>query len=340
MAGATIDDVFEQLLGLEDFDGVPRPLVCRVRDGATAHILPQSYPDIRVPESERAGWLAATVKSWQSSVRSQGAPFNHGERLRRYGPDVMDQIRVAGATLAAKPASSRAVAVLLRPESDLRGEDRLFPAFILLHATVRGNLLDIVAYFRKQEMPHWWPVNMAELAAIQEELVAAAVREHPAVTAGSITTITSMPAAGPGVPDVLIPWVDLHAGDPAVLVEIIAPLVLAAPDARERWDIAFRDWAPGAAVPLDADPVPTVGLGVLIGLLDGLRPVFPVAAVPAVAELSRVLSNIHRANERYKEGMNGDARARLRTTWREDVNRELVHMDRAIGMILSRRPEA
>lgn len=340
VSGKTIDDVFEQLMGLGDFAHVALPLVCRVVEGATAHSLPRNYPDMRVPVEDRPAWLDATISWWQGADKGQSAAFNHGERLRKYGPDALDQVQRAGETLANKPGSSRAVAVLLRPESDL-SEDKLYPAFVFLQATVRKNKLDLVAYFRKQEMPHWWPVNMAELATIQDELLAQVKKRHSQVSAGSITSITAMPGAGDGVPDVLIPWLDLHSDYPARIVGIITPLVVAHADiARDTWGQAFRDWVPAEGLPLDADPVPTVGLKILVGLLSALRDVFPEAAQSAVDDLSRALNNIYRANVHYKDGMNLDARPELRTAWRNDLHGELAHMNGAIEAILKSRTVA
>jgi hypothetical protein len=53
-----------------------------------------------------------------------------------------------------------------------------FPAFTLVQLQKRKQgsavFLDVVGVFRKQDLDYWWPVNMAELARIQEHALEAA----------------------------------------------------------------------------------------------------------------------------------------------------------------------
>jgi len=165
----TADAAYQQLRDLRA-DGTNRAVVSVVEDPTSTARLPTNYPKPRaVPP------LKMMVDWWQhprpEAIHSFSGPeFNHGERLY-YGRE--DAIKQAVRALP----SSKAIALLIWPEE--AGDDaQQFPAFTLVQLQQRQAggyvYLDVVGVFRKQDLDYWWPVNMAELAQIQERALEAA----------------------------------------------------------------------------------------------------------------------------------------------------------------------
>lgn len=326
VSGPTIDDVFEQLLGLGDLSGCVRPLVCRIADGSSALALPRSYPDSPFPADVTDGWLKETVSWWQRAPRGPGATFNHGERLKHRDGEELDQIERAAKALATDTESSRGVAVLVHPRTDLV-ENATFPSFVMLHATVTGTAptrrLDLVAYFRKQEIPHWWPINMAELATIQQQMIQIMDGESRTVHPGSLTTVTSIPVAGAGIPFVGVPWLDRVADKPSEMLALISPLLTRDRDqAITAWKLAMADWALGHTPPADGEPVPLEGLEAVADLINGLSDAFGDQRVSEVAALLRALRALASANTIYRSAIRTKNRGAARTTWVKTVHEE------------------
>jgi 3',5'-cyclic AMP phosphodiesterase CpdA len=326
VAGPTIDDVFEQLLGLGDLTGCVRPLVCRIADGSSALALPRSYPDSPFPADVTDGWLKDTVSWWQRAPRGPGATFNHGERLKHRDGEELDQIERAAKALATDIESSRGVAVLVQPRTDLV-ENATFPSFVMLHATVTGiaqsRRLDLVAYFRKQEIPHWWPINMAELATIQQQMIQIMDGESRTVHPGSLTSVTSIPVAGAGIPFVGVPWLDRVADKPSDLLALVSPLLTRNRDQTiAAWHLAMADWALGHTPPADGEPVPLEGIEAVADLINGLLDAFGPQRVGAVSALLRALRVLASANTIYRSAIRTKNRSAARTTWIKTVDEE------------------
>ncbi|MBX3099580.1 MAG: metallophosphoesterase [Salinibacterium sp.] len=335
VAGANVNEVFEQLLGLGDLSGSARPLVCRIADGASALRLPTSYPDSPFPADIAESWLADTVGWWQRAPRGLGASFNHGERLKYRDGEEFDQIERAACALAKDTGSSRGVAVLVHPRTDLV-DDAAFPSFVMLHATVTGfgsrKQLDLVAYFRKQEIPHWWPVNMAELATIQETMIdIMAANARPGVRPGSLTSVTSIPVVGEGIPFVSVPWIDRSADNPGALLSLVTPLLVGdATGAETTWEVALGDWALGDQPPADGEPIPLEGIQALIVLLDGLSEAFGPTREATLRVLVKSLKTISHENASYRAALHGKKRAEARIRWVRAVNEERTILRSAV----------
>jgi 3',5'-cyclic AMP phosphodiesterase CpdA len=335
IGGSNVEQVFEQLIGLGDLSDCVRPLVCRIEDGQSALRLPSRYPDQSFSAEQAKSWLGETVAWWQRAPRGPGATFNHGERLRQRDGEEFDQIEHAALALASDPSSSRAVAVLVHPRKDLVDKAR-FPSFVMLHATVTGVRsalqLDVVAYFRKQEIPHWWPVNMAELATIQGQMVEIIRPSRPGITSGSITSVTSIPVAGEGIPFVGVPWLDRNADNPRELLSLVAPILSGDIEkADEAWTRAMADWAMGDTPPLDGEPVPLEGLKALGELLNGIADAFGPDQVEPMGRLDRSLRALVRVNAAYRVAQGGPARAAERVKWICDVREERDSIRRALA---------
>ena len=74
-----------------------------------------------------------------------------------------------------------------------------------------GERLDCFAYFRKQEMQYWWPVNVAELARIQE-VSAPGGRGRPSWANRDVRGYRGV--GGRRLPRVAVPVVDLLVEEP------------------------------------------------------------------------------------------------------------------------------
>jgi 3',5'-cyclic AMP phosphodiesterase CpdA len=157
-------------------------LVCEVDGPENAMTLPDDYGPTTM--DDRQSWFEELVAWWQrprSRLVAEGVrPFNHGSRIYgRWG----DQVERAAAALNADSHTSRALVLLVAPREtgrypdDRRSPDEgSYPAFTLVEFALtnrRGrNQLDCFAYYRKQEMQFWWPVNLGELSLLQEAMLA------------------------------------------------------------------------------------------------------------------------------------------------------------------------
>lgn len=335
------DGVLRRLLvlgaGVAD---LPRPVVCRVRDGASALVIPPSYAG--APTDDRQSWFQDIVRWWQAADAGRTGRWNHGERIRSWD-GALDQVGRAVAALADKPGSSRALVVLTDPAADLAAGAE-FPAFVSAQFLLHEGVLDVVGYFRKQEMPHWWPVNVAELALLQRDVAIGLEDRDVPATAGSITTVTAMPVAGRPLPRVAVPSLDRFADSPTGVLPLLLPLLSeavvpleAVAAAESAWAAALTDWVPAGAGPApDGDPVPIVGLDLLIATANELMAVLGVARTAAHAELVDVLTLLRAANVEYDQ-LRGDAGRRQRhEQWRDAVLPLVERLKQVVAALLHR----
>ena len=139
--------------------------------------MPNNYPMSEpIEPGARQEWLRELVGWWQlgRSKLEQRMPFVHGTRLRRYGGKI-DQIERIKKLL--EKASTRALAVLVDPFRDFTadGSGEQFASFSLVEFKRRslGNgrhSVEVIAFYRAQEFARWWPINVAELRALQVEV--------------------------------------------------------------------------------------------------------------------------------------------------------------------------
>lgn len=307
--------------------------------------MPENYPDAPgdLPAQE---WFSATVNWWQQPRAGRSAAFNHGQRLLAYGsidPKVQlngfDQIQAAAEALDSKAESSRAIAVLVDPISDLKAKRPLFPAFVLVQFQIVGTRLDVTAYFRKQEMPHWWPVNVGELAKLQFDVIDALTERGKPLSPGAITTVTAMPVTGGSVPRVAVPDLDRRADDSTGMLDLVLPLYdLAAPstDVVARWREAFTDWIPGEKPPADGDPIPLFGLRELLAVLDAVIAISPTST--AIRNLRTEIHVLRAECEIYDKTEESDRR-KVRETWRKAVAAHTRKIDTLVFEIVGSKPK-
>lgn len=183
--------------------------------------IPSEYPapsSLEGPARNR--WFDELAGWWQErhSRLENRVPYHHGSRLHRYG-GVLDQVGRVTALLKRK-ASSRAIAMLIDPMRDFRpdgSDEENFASFCLVQFRKRdvGNgkyVVDAIAYYRAQEFRRWWPINVAELRALQICICAGSP-----MTPGRITTVTAdARASGRKPTEVSVPiidrWLDQHPG--------------------------------------------------------------------------------------------------------------------------------
>lgn len=325
ITGATATDVHEQLLELADTSTHPEgePLACCIDIGPSALQAPETYPWPEDFDEDGAKWFTEIVGWWQNSQFAPGKPFTHGQRLRNFGVGI-DQIDSVVEALRRKAGTSRAVAVLINPETDT-SKPAEFPSFSLVQFTIRGGRLHCTAYFRKQEMRYWWPINVAELAALQDEVLGMLGDEG--VAAGSIRTSTSMSVFSRKLPKVNVPKVDREAWDHEDGLRALTLAVIDAdvPNRQVKLDLLRRylfEWIPASTVPpTDGAAVPVHGLKVIADFLDSAAKLYPENST--VYELADELAQMDDANQKYVKDRLDDASnsAQAYKSWLDKMRR-------------------
>ncbi|HWI81568.1 metallophosphoesterase [Ramlibacter sp.] len=189
--GDDFNEVYAKVRAAASEEATPGPLVVQLDfRGEAAWQLPEGYPT-SVAEQRREGWLKGLVEWWQQrdSQLERRVPYIHGSRLLKYGNNLDQLKRVIG--LLRERNTSRALAVLLDPRLDFVEHPKVeFASFCLVQFTRRdvgsSHVIDVIGYYRAQEMLQWWPINVAELRYLQEKVV-----EGAGGKPGRITTITA-----------------------------------------------------------------------------------------------------------------------------------------------------
>jgi hypothetical protein len=305
IAGPNADLVYSRLRAFfERYGGeTQHNLVCEMDSPVGALSIPTDYPAMDGADRER--WFSELVAWWQLSdsdlVRREIVPFNHGHRIRRrWG----DQLKRAAEMLDQRPESSRAFVELVSPRETGRYadderplDDGTYPAFVLAQFTLRDGQLDCVAFFRKQEMQYWWPVNVAELAMLQQALLAEL--EDTEASPGRIVTVSTVALWKGRLPALAVPTVDLLMEEPERLWAMA--LAVARPDdattqARDDWDQVLADLP-------DVKRRSRLGVDVLARHIEGFAAVAPTpkltpvaTAIVSLADQLRVLADTEELN--------------------------------------------
>jgi 3',5'-cyclic AMP phosphodiesterase CpdA len=310
VTGQTLDETYDHIVaiygGVSPTTLIPN-LLCEISDVPPQPGIPVHYPEIpgEAPEN-RQQWFEHMVRWWQrreTRLRERFS-FTHGERLYRYGASATNQVADAIRALREKENTSRAVMTLLLPSFDLEaGAKRKFPHFCTLQfyiTSISTPQLHCVAYFRKQEMRYWWPVNVAELVSVREEVFAQLQTEYQGITRGTITTIAGIAYASDTCPKVAVPLIDrLLDEDPDALWELTYALCEGQRAHPEILLVMERVLTELVPEPLpDPDGVPVA----LDGLEDLIRHVARYAAYHDRPEMHRVadlFNSILRVNREY-----------------------------------------
>ncbi|NKL12102.1 hypothetical protein GFL78_08895 [Rhizobium leguminosarum bv. viciae] len=229
------DKVHERVLNLPlfktDFNHALNNVVTTIQDGTSVTSkVPRGYPlDVVDDPSTIDTWFEEIAAWWQTDLSelSSDLYFTHGTRIRRFR-GITDQLQHAANILnRPDPKNGRALITLIDPESDFRNENTKkrggwFPAFSMAQAYITSedgkNKLNIVGFYRKQEMRYWWAVNIRELKLMMDALISLRVK----ASIGSITTVATIAIAERGKPRVAVPvldrWYDKDKGKIAQLV--------------------------------------------------------------------------------------------------------------------------
>ena len=324
----TADAAYQQLRDLPTDYAIPRPVLSVVDDAASARELPVNYP-----EAKDSRWLESLVEWWQhprpEAVRAfAGSDFNHGERL--YGTE--NAIRRA--TLALP--SSKAIAILVRDDEAGRRE-RDFPSLTAVQLQVRpaadkGMLLDAVGFYRKQDLSLWWPVNMAELAYIQDMALGFVVDNlelDKPVVAGRLIAMAAI-----GMHDTVLPEMAGTALDRAVDVRPEWPHRLAylaaqpRADTQAEWTEALADV--GKATENDV-LVPSIGLEQLQAALAMHRDLGD-----APAKFRRVVGavdDLARRSTAAREALSCSPSQEARAYWAAELTADAATVLRAVKAV-------
>lgn len=335
--GETVDDVHGKLLALQtQLSKIRLPLICRISDGDSAHTIPSTYPELPESFGDRQEWFSRMVDWWQKRHDLKSTAFTHGQRLFADGNGTRpSQVDAAISALRAKPSTSRAVAMLMEPHRDLVKPKSEFPAFILVQFTIANSLLNVTAYFRKQEMPHWWPINVGELARLQRHVIDR-LQGAASIQAGSITTVTALPACGAAIPRVAVPLLDQRAEEHAGLLDLVLPLFgmgSAAPDDRTAWRLIFDDWRPRSDAAADGDRIPKVGFEALLNVIHAVGSTLGGQPDP-IADLVDILKDLEEANSVYVRLGEAEA-AEGRKKWLTRVDSKIAKLESVLDSILS-----
>lgn len=296
ITGPTAAIAYARLRSLFEVRGYEplRNLMCQVDDPSDARTPPPDFPS--VPIDGPQAWLDMRVEWWQLErselVARDVVPFNHGERIyRRWG----DQIDRAIRTLNERDES--ALVQLIGPDEAAphldygrahpRGSS---PAFALaeFRVTDRGQhqYLECFGYFRIQEMQYWWPVNLAELARLQEKVRSGL---EPRPRTGRIVTLAGIGTWNDAMPRGAGPIIDVLVEDHGRLLEMA--MAVAFPDitmarATSDWQRVLRDLAG-----TDRDGPPRVSLGIEL-LCDHVQRLRAPAPGPELAAIADALSDL------------------------------------------------
>jgi 3',5'-cyclic AMP phosphodiesterase CpdA len=333
ISGATVTSVHEQLLEMaRTVERKPmHDVVCVVDEGPTALAPPTTYRWPAHDPTPLPDWFDDIVGWWQDGGRADGKPFTHGQRLRDWSGDgTYNQLDAIADILAREPGTSRGIAVLVNPDTDKINQKAVdFPSFSLLHVWMSDRALHCSAFFRKQEMTFWWPVNAAELARIQEAMLRRLSPRLEHIVPGAIRTYASDAVFSERLPKVDVPRIDRQFWrDPQVL-RVLAVAVADGTMAGRGNDIAtllsfMDDWAPKAeAPPTDGAAVPLQGLGAIAEMLESLASRYPGSPVRAVAELLR---DIEEANKAYLNDLNDGDPVPAYEQWRSRQQPKLLRL--------------
>lgn len=353
MRGKTLDEVYTRLLDLWERlrDQDSRYLynvVCRLDQGSTASILPKNYPYPIVDEADRQRWLDDIVNWWQrrESKLSKQWNFTHGSRIYAYGEGKnIDQVKNVVNVLKKKETSSRAVITLLLPPSDKIDEEQTkFPSFCLVQFAIRTEkskqYLDCVGYFRKQELRYWWPINIVELARLQQTILSELLSKMPGLSLGSITTITAIGYAGVSLPKVAVPAIDRALDDQEDLLwsltyALFWPALPKRQEMTAHWEYFLDDLIPPQNHDPDGVPIATDGIEYIFKLSQRFANCHPSIDARNLLEFLKQLLKLNKTHQRLTAD---DIDNNTHTEWRGEVEELVERIKREVKILLS-QPE-
>jgi len=322
---------------------------------------PTGYPTKVVDDPRNLDqWFKQVAQWWQQELSELPSDlyFTHGMRICRYNGSQNQLNYVAKVLNGADQANGRAVICLVNPETDFyHGTTKRiagwFPAFamaqfyVTLDAQAR-RFLNIVGFFRKQEMRYWWAINVRELKHMVQEISTRAQFDG----LGSITTIATVAIVGEAKPRVAVPLIDRwYDQDKKQIGNIVYAFVRACsapgtvPDAGQqlkRWTEVLNDTKPpdpGSAGRTDSVPLATRGLELAATLLSCLAKYHQQTQIEA---LRTCLGTIHQRLDLLRTVLSSDAssefpKAQYQNLWIE-IDRAIEEARRLVQEVFTREP--
>jgi 3',5'-cyclic AMP phosphodiesterase CpdA len=328
ISGESFDLVYDKLLAFFDGRGVrdaTHNLICEILTPPNEGTLPSNYPQIPGRDgAEREDWLRQLIKWWQRPGTTLDNPvgFTHGQRIHTFGG--RDQLKIAADAIKRKLETSRAIISLVGPGTDDWSSENEAPSFCSVQFTVvRRNdklRLNCVAYFRKQEMRYWWPVNIGELVQLQQKVLEKLRLEHGDLVPGSIITISALALASDSIPKVAVPIVDrLLDEDPDMLWQLAYSLVWPEYPQRDRiekrWEELLANLIPPPKPDPDGVPVAIKGLQELIKDVERF---VRVHGESPIGDVRNDLNTLLQTNRSYAADTRTDIEQSRHDTWRAE----------------------
>lgn len=352
--GETLDEVYDKARALfadKAPDKEIQNVICRVASGVDNPDLPQTYPKDEVRAiADEENWLGTIVEWWQKDGFSKLAPdgefkngiFNHGTILFGNGGRQPNQINNIIDVLGREHESSKGIATLVDPrKQQVHMEDVGFPSFCFVHFIVAEEnseyYLDVIAYFRKQEIKFWWPVNYAELSILQGKVVdGLRPRLRKKLNRGTITTIAALAKSGSHVPNIMVPKADMIFEEMGnsfweMTYAICQPMLPGRDAFLDRWNMVCCGLTPADTPSLKEFIAPTQSLEALSTAAE------PFAQFhPEIRDLQTCWDSIHAENKRFN-GMGNSKRDADYLIWRTSIENHVLRVRQIIEK--SRKPE-
>ena len=319
-------------------------LICELATPTGAAVMPANYPVVpdADTELERQTWFDRQVRWWQqtdSALEDQPQYFTHGSRIFRFGLNSdgseINQFRTVAHLLRTKRHTSRGVAILLDPRRDDLHEK--FPALAIVQFQIvdrDGPRLALMAYFRKQEIRFWWPVNVAELSLLQRRMMDELRDVIPELKAGPLTTIAGVAELSESIPLVAIPEVDLlRDEDKASSLWSLVYALFGGPHRAEvdyatTWKRIRRDLIPPETPNRDGSPVPTAGIRFLADTAEQFSKHHHDSPAVGIVGPLKSLYKINR--EHATEVSAGGASLESHVDWRDKVTPLVDQIDQIV----------
>lgn len=342
ISGDSLDVVYDKVLAF--FEGrtvrdVTHNLLCEIRMPPSSGILPLNYPKIPGRDGdERDDWLRQLIKWWQRPGTTLDNPvgFTHGQRIYRLNGRDHDQLKIAVDALRQKLDTSRAIVSLVGPGTDNWSSKCEAPSFCSLQFLVvnqKNKLrLNCLAYFRKQEMRYWWPVNVGELVLLQQQALERLILQHRDLLPGSIITVSAIALASDSIPKVAVPIIDrLVDEDPDMVWQLAYALVWPGYPQRERiekkWTELLDNLIPPVKPDPDGVPVAIKGLEELIKDVDRFR---RLHVSDPIQEVRDALNTLLQINLSYVSDIRADIEQSRHDRWRRDCEQIVGRLRKAI----------
>lgn len=330
ISGESFDVVYDKLLAL--FEGrnvrdTTHNLICEILTPPSTGTLPKNYPTIPGREgTEREDWLRQLIKWWQRPGTPLDNPvgFTHGQRIYKLNGQDNDQLKIAVEAIKHKLDTSRAIISLVGPGTDVWSSKNEAPSFCSVQfVVVRRNdrlYLSCVAYFRKQEMRYWWPVNIGELAQLQQQALERLGLEYRDLLPGPIITVSAIALASDSIPKVAVPIVDrLLDEDPDMLWQLAYSLVWPQYPRRDRvekkWIELLDNLIPPTKPDPDGVPVAIKGLQELIKDIDRFS---RIHVGSPINEVQDALNALLQTNRSYAADTRTEIEQQRHDTWRKE----------------------